>query len=85
MLRIIGFIEKVGKHYQWIFNGEEPRLKIQIPQPRCEPLRRTRWIQLTEKQIIMEVYRRYSSKEALDSLVERIRQYYGQMNQRVKK
>lgn len=85
VLRILGFIEKVGKHYQWIFDSDEPRARIQVPQAKREPLRRVRRIQLTERQLIVEVHRRYGSKEALEEFVEKVRRYCGEVEQRVKK
>lgn len=51
VLRILGFIQKVGKHYQWVLDGDSPRIKVEEIEIK-KKAKRLKRLQMTEAQLI---------------------------------
>ena len=45
-MRILGFIDKIGKNYQWIYDTDEPRIKTQAPEIKKQRTNRLKRSQL---------------------------------------
>lgn len=72
MLRILGFIDKIGKNYQWVYDTEQPK-PMGIRTEKKKPThRRLKRVQLSEAQLIGEIIRRYPTVEQINDFIDKL-------------
>lgn len=75
MLRIVGFIDKIGKNYQWIFNTSSPRIEVPLAEHKKRNQKRIKGL-YPEKELIGEIVKRFSSEGELEKFVEKLKEEF---------